>query len=299
MRLTRLGTVTASAALAAVSVTLIGCAPPAADVTAADTAEPETVLASDVTSQAWQLTAADVEQATAVLGTLPVKGRAPKTGYTRDEFGPAWTDDVDVALGGNKCPTREDILQRDMTDLVLTDDGKNCTVLSGTLLDPYTATTINFVRGKDTSTAVQIDHAVALSNAWQTGAQQLTERQRRNFANDPRNLIAADGPTNAAKGDGDTASWLPPNKSFRCRYVAMQIDVKATYGLWVTQAEKDAMAEVLRTCDVPAPEPAPAPAQVTYGSCADARAVGAAPLYAGQPGYSRNLDRDGDGVACE
>ncbi|MEU4313544.1 excalibur calcium-binding domain-containing protein [Nocardia sp. NPDC024068] len=50
---------------------------------------------------------------------------------------------------------------------------------------------------------------------------------------------------------------------------------------------------------VVAPPPAPAPSGVTYGSCADARAAGAAPLYAGQPGYSRKLDRDGDGVACE
>lgn len=118
--------------------------------------------------------------------------------------------------------------------------------------DPYTGKTINFVRGKDTSSAPQIEHVVALSDAWQKGAQQLTDRERRDFANDPLNLIAVDGPTNMAKGDGDAATWLPPNKPYRCAYVATQTQVKAKYALWVTQAEKDAIARVLSTC-APAP----------------------------------------------
>jgi hypothetical protein len=138
------------------------------------------------------------------------------------------------------------------------------------LADPYTGTTISFVRGSTTSTAVQIDHVVALSDAWQKGAQQLTADQRTAFANDPLNLQATDGPTNIKKGDGDAATWLPPNKGFRCEYVARQISVKATYGLWVTQAEHDAMARILGDCSgqlaptnqqpptAAAPEPAPA-----------------------------------------
>ena len=121
-------------------------------------------------------------------------------------------------------------------------------VLSGILTDPYTATLINFLRGNSTSTAVQIDHVVALSDAWQKGAQQLTEAQRVSFANDPLNLLAVDGPANQQKSDGDAATWLPPNKSYRCDYVARQISVKSSYGLWVTQAEHDAMARVLADC---------------------------------------------------
>nr|WP_236557677.1 DUF1524 domain-containing protein [Arthrobacter sp. 9AX] len=123
-----------------------------------------------------------------------------------------------------------------------------CKVQTGTLADPYTGSNISFVRGNGTSTAVQIDHVVALSDAWQKGAQQLTPEQRTAFANDPLNLQATDGPTNQKKGDADAATWLPPNKGFRCEYVARQISVKATYRLWVTRAEHDAMSNILAGC---------------------------------------------------
>ena len=128
-------------------------------------------------------------------------------------------------------------------------------VASGTLLDPYSGKAIAFVRGQDTSSAVQIDHVVALSDSWQKGAQQWDTAKREAFGNDPLNLLAADGPLNQQKGDGDTATWLPPNKAFRCAYVARQVGVKYTYGLWVTQAEQDAMVGVLSTCPT---EPLPA-----------------------------------------
>ena len=127
-------------------------------------------------------------------------------------------------------------------------------VASGTFADPYTGTTISFVRGNTTSTAVQIDHVVALSDAWQKGAQQLTADERRQLANDPLNLFAADGPANGAKSDSDAATWLPSNKAFRCEYVARQTAVKAEYRLWMTQAEHDAIAAVLASCpDEPVP----------------------------------------------
>lgn len=178
------------------------------------------------------------------LATLPIKGRAPKTGYDRDQFGQAWAD-----VDRNGCDTRNDILKRDLTAVSYT-NSVPCKVQSGTLADPYTAMTITFVRGASTSSAVQIDHVVALSDAWQKGAQQLSREQRTALANDPLNLQATDGPTNQQKGDGDAASWLPPNKSFRCEYVARQIAVKAAYKLWVTQAEHDAMAAILGDCPV-------------------------------------------------
>ena len=184
------------------------------------------------------------------------------------------------------------------------------------------------------------------------GAQQLSPTQRADFANDPRNLQATDGPINQQKGDGDAATWLPPSTAYRCTYVSRQVEVKAVYGLWVTQAEKDAINRVLAGCGAtsatiddgrhqaanaprpptspPLPSPSPQPVappkvttevpadspyqgnlpaetlpptvqapSVSYANCAAVRAAGAAPIYAGQPGYSSKLDRDGDGVACE
>ena len=189
-----------------------------------------------------------VSPALSALATIPVKDRAPKTGYDRALFGSAWTDDVTVALGRNGCDTRNDILQRDLIDISLVSVTRDCTVRTGTLNDVYTGRTIFFQRGADTSSAVQIDHVVALSDAWQKGAQQLDEQSRRNLANDPRNLQAVDGPTNQGKRDSDAASWLPPNQAYRCTYVSRQIEVKVAYRLWVTQEEHDAMARVLSTC---------------------------------------------------
>lgn len=173
-----------------------------------------------------------------VLDTLPTKGRAPKTGYTRTQFGGGW------ALTGT-CDMRNIILNRDLTDVMV---DENCRVTKGMLADPYTGKTIAFVRGAETSDDVQIDHVVALSNAWQTGAQLLTREQRIALANDPLELLAVDGPANQTKSDGDAATWLPPNKAFRCQYVARQIAVKAKYNLWVTSAEKAAMQRVLAAC---------------------------------------------------
>jgi len=185
----------------------------------------------------------DAAHASAMLDSIPVKGRAPKTGYTREAFGPAWSD-----TDHNGCDTRNDILARDLSNETFKPGTNNCVVTTGTLADKYTGTTIDFIRGQDTSTAVQIDHIVPLSDAWQKGAQQLSADQRKELANDPLNLMAADGPTNSAKGDKDAATWLPPNKAFRCEYVSHQVAVKAKYHLWVTQAEHDAIAGALATC---------------------------------------------------
>ncbi|HEY8827344.1 MAG TPA: DUF1524 domain-containing protein [Jatrophihabitantaceae bacterium] len=261
--------------------------------------------------------------ALAALAALRVKGRAPMTGYARSQFGPAWSDDNDEPFGHNGCDTRNDILRRDLHATVIKDNTNGCVALSGRLDDPYAAIAIAFVRGASTSSQVQIDHVVALGDAWQTGAQQWTGRQRQNLANDPMNLLAVDGSANEQKGDSDAASWLPANKSFRCSYVARQVAVKVRYDLWVTQAEGAAIVRVLATCrdqrlpvepgaigavavrgsappsSRPAPVVPPTTAGVYYPNCSAVRAAGKAPLHSGQPGYRAGLDRDGDGVACE
>ncbi|WP_231896011.1 HNH endonuclease family protein [Gordonia terrae] len=201
---------------------------------------------SALPSPGVQTSAPGVGQALADLITLQVKGRAPKTGYARARFGKAWDDAVDVQFGRNGCRTREDILRRDLTGITVHDDG--CRVLAGTLADPYTGTTIPFTRGQETSALVQIDHVVALSDAWQKGAAGWAAGKRIEFANDPRNLQAVSGTVNQRKSDGDAATWLPPNKAYRCTYVGRQIEVKKSYGLWVTPAERDAMRRVLASC---------------------------------------------------
>lgn len=176
--------------------------------------------------------------ALAALDTLEVKGRAPKTGYTREQFGPGWE-----TISG--CDTRNAILRRDLMHVVV---NAQCQVLSGLLSDPYTGKSIDFQRGAGSSQEVQIDHVVALSDAWQKGAQQLSYERRVALANDPLELLAVDGAANQQKGSGDAATWLPANRAFRCQYIARQIAVKKKYELWVTQAEKDAMVRVLNTC---------------------------------------------------
>lgn len=177
------------------------------------------------------------------LEKLAIKGRAPKTNYARSQFGDGWESK-------KGCDTRNRILRRDLKNITYspTIDVVVCIVNSGTLYDLYTNKTISFTRGSTTSSAVQIDHVVALSDAWQKGAQSIPFETRRKFANDPLNLLAVDGPTNMNKSDSDAATWLPPNKPYRCQYVARQVAVKLKYKLWVTEGERDAIARVLSTC---------------------------------------------------
>jgi hypothetical protein len=256
--------------------------------------------------------------ALAVLALLPVKGRAPMTGYDRDEFGQAWLD-----ADRNGCDTRNDILRRDLTGAVVKPGTRGCVQLSGVLADPYLGRSIPFARGAGDD--VDIDHVVALGNAWVTGAARVDIHERAALANDPLNLLAVDLHTNRSKGDGDAATWLPPYRPFRCAYVARQIAVKQKYGLWVTRPERDAMIRVLAACpdqrlprdathaptrvdqriSEPNPSASTAPPRglvggsTSYQNCAAVRAAGAAPIHVGDPGYSRKLDRDGDGVGCE
>jgi hypothetical protein len=263
--------------------------------------------------------------ALAGLAALLVKGRAPMTGYARSQFGQAWSDDNDQPFGHNGCDTRNDILRRDLKTIVVKAGTAGCVALSGRLDDPYTAMVIAFRRGESTSTRVQIDHVVALGDAWRSGAQQLSATQRLGLANDPLNLLAVDGPANLQKSDSDAASWLPANKAFRCTYVARQVAVKRKWRLWVTAAEHATVSAVLATCpDQPLPaEPGalgriavrtsasasskaiPAPvlsatsSGTYYANCSAVRSAGRAPLHRGQVGYRPALDRDGDGVACE
>jgi hypothetical protein len=191
--------------------------------------------------------------ALAALKTIPQKGRAPTTGYSREQFGTAWTD-----TDHNGCDQRNDVLRRDLTAETLKPKTRGCVVLTGNLVDPYTGATIEFRKPK--ASAVQIDHLVALQNAWVTGAFAWSKQKRTALATDPLNLLAVDGPTNSSKGAGDAATWLPPRKPFRCTYVARQVAVKVKYGAWMTPGEHKAVANVLAGCpDQKLPEVKPIP----------------------------------------
>jgi len=198
------------------------------------------VLALLLTTLPLSNTAQAEQDAMVVLNSLEVKGRAAKTGYARSQF-PHWSDP-----DRNGCDARNDTLKRDLTQISFKSGTRDCKVLTGQLLDPFSDKIISFSSAKS---MIDIDHVVALSNAWQTGAAYFDKTKRAAIANDPLNLIAVDAKLNRQKGDADAATWLPPNKAFRCEYVARQIAVKAKYGLWVTQPEKGAIIKLLEMCE--------------------------------------------------
>ena len=256
--------------------------------------------------------------ASEALAALVVQGSAARTGYDRDLF--HWRSDVDR----NGCDTRNDVLRRDLRSALFEEGTRGCVVLSGTLPDPYGGEVLRMVRGG--GDGIDVDHVVALGNAWVSGAARWSEEQRTRFGNDPLNLLAVSASQNRQKGDGDAATWLPASKTFRCAYVARQVAVKTRYALAVKPAERVAIERVLSGCPG---QPLPTPAQVTppptdprapvgqpptpapgpgsgaaawsapYVNCDAARAAGAAPVHRGDPGYASHLDRDGDGTGCD
>jgi len=261
--------------------------------------------------------------ATTALASLPVKGWAPMTGYSRALFGIAWSD-----TDHNGCDQRDDALWRASLQRGVRTNG--CTVTSATVTDVYTNHVVHFVRGGLYSQGLDIDHVVALGNAWATGAQYESTAIRLKIATDPLNLLAVDPSQNRKKSDSNAASWLPPVASYRCSYVARQIAVKKKYGLWVVPPEKAAMQRILSTCplrriplgglpyptaaDLRPPKPSITPTTLAhsttslaggaldprFGTCAAAKAAGYGPYVQGKdPEYAWYRDGDHDGVGCE
>jgi hypothetical protein len=188
-------------------------------------------------------TDADKAEARRLIGELSTKGRGPKTGYDRDEFGYAWMDTADgVPLARNGCDTRNDLIRRDGQDLRFR-SGSDCVVIAMTLHDPYTGTTIEW--RKQRAAEVQIDHVVPLSYSWQMGSSRWPESKREQLANDALNLMPVQGRANSAKGDSGPASWLPPDQRIRCAYAVRFTQVALKYDLAVTTADK---AMMLRQC---------------------------------------------------
>ena len=245
----------AGSVLVVCALGLAGCSTPAGAPSGAATvtgvpAASATATATEPSPPDDEVTPPPSGKAAEMAAQLPVKGRAPKTGYARSQFGQPWFD-----ADRNGCDTRNDILAAQLTDV---QKSGRCKVMEAVLAnDPYSGQRIVFIRG---ASKVDIDHVVALSDAWQKGAAAWPFAKRVAYANDPAVLLAVDSSANRQKGDGDAATWLPANKAYRCWYVARQVMVKHKYGLWVTAAEKEAMLRVLSSCPGQAvPDAGPAP----------------------------------------
>lgn len=181
--------------------------------------------------------------------------KARPGGYDRERYFGGWASN-----GCGSATTRDTILARDLKGAV---KNPKCQVMSGTLSDPYTGRTIQFRRGRNTSSAVQIDHVVALLDAWESGARDWDQAKRVEYANSPDVLLASDGPANMAKGSGLDANgtslyrsqnsgapdiWMPDNKAYRCDYMAKRATIKSKWGLTMTPREKQQTVSVLSQC---------------------------------------------------
>jgi hypothetical protein len=225
------------AALLISAVLLAGCAATGTP-TATPTAAP---------SRAPSVSPGTADEARQLLTTLRVGPRRPSVGYERDAFGPAWAD-----TDGNGCNQRDDVLLRDAVpgSARYAPQGRcDHDVLAGTWVDPYTGRRLTFADLKDPAQAqaLQIDHLVPLAEAWRSGASDWDASRRRSFANELAELLAADGPTNAAKGDDDPAAWRP-RREFQCTYAIGWIATKSRWELAVDRSERRALSEMLGYC---------------------------------------------------
>ncbi len=256
------------------------------------------VVPAPVTAPPAPVRAPVVAAAAADLDRLVVEAEGPRPGYDRGLF-VHWVDD-----DGDGCDTRCEVLADERrTDL------PGLTVGWLSIYDGYST---------DNSSEFDVDHVVALAEAWDSGAWAWDASRRRAFANDlgdPRALIAVTAATNRSKSDRDPAEWQPPNRSAWCEFADAWIATKVRWGLTVDPAERNALANMLAGCPAgapvtpvpaaPAAPPGPSPAPpagdggVYYANCTAARLAGAAPVRVGDPGYRAALDRDGDGVGCE
>ncbi|GGX17602.1 lipoprotein [Streptomyces malachitofuscus] len=179
--------------------------------------------------------------AVALIEKVTTKGRGPRTGYDREEFGYAWMDTADgVPLARNGCDTRNDLLKLHGRDVRFR-SGSDCVVVSMELYDPYTGKDIAWKKAD--AAEVQIDHVVPLSYSWQMGAARWPEDKRERLANDALNLLPVEGRANSAKRDSGPAAWLPPSKAVRCAYAVRFAQVALKYELPVTSADRRMMLE--------------------------------------------------------
>ena len=224
---------------------VVGRVTAGAEATGAPVGDPAVPTAAP-TSTATPAISPARDAATAAISALSGVPSTPMTAappYDRARFGPAWAD-----VDRNGCDTRNDVLRRDLDDVVIKADTNGCKVFSGTLIDPYDGTIVDFVSGPETSVLVQIDHIVALGWAWHEGAASWSDDARTSFANDPINLVATIGATNQSKGALGPEDWLPTTGAARCTYVVMFVEVLVAYDLSINPEDRGAAEAVLQRC---------------------------------------------------
>ncbi|MBT2540652.1 HNH endonuclease [Streptomyces sp. ISL-44] len=193
-----------------------------------------TSLVNAPAAQAAPPTPISASAARSYLATVTPKAEGSSSGYSRDLF-PHWS-----TVSGS-CNTRETVLKRDGVNVV---QDSACAAVSGTWYSEYDGATWTAAADLD------IDHVVALSEAWRSGASSWTTAKRQQFANDVTRpqLIAVTDNVNQAKGDLDPAEWMPSRTSYRCTYARMWVHVKQYWGLSIDSAEKTALVNVLNGC---------------------------------------------------
>jgi hypothetical protein len=198
------------------------------------------VVVAVLTAGCGQSLPTSVGSSSAGTGTagLVVAAESHAGSYARKEFGQRWKD-----IDRNGCGQRDDVLARDLRD---TRRQGRCVVVAGTLTDPYTGVRVSFVKAR--AEQVQIDHVVALAEAWRSGAWAWTLQRREAFANDLAVLQASAGPVNQAKSDHDPGTWRPSDPARACTWARQVVRIKIRWGLSADRQEADALAAILTAC---------------------------------------------------
>jgi DNA uptake protein ComE-like DNA-binding protein len=163
-----------------------------------------------------------------------------RAGYSRDLF-PHWAD-----TNGSGCTARQDILRAQVIGLPQVDPFSRCVIVEGDWYSLFDG--VNF---SGSPSELDVDHVVALSEAWDSGASEWTTAQRRIFANDQLNLLAVTASSNRSKGDRDAGEWLPPATSAWCVTGMIMVSVKVRYQLSIDQREKTGLERLLGKCGQP------------------------------------------------
>ena len=151
-----------------------------------------------------------------------------------------WIDD-----DGDCQNTRHEVLLDESAAPVQFTNSKQCSVLTGLWIAPFTGSRFTTARDLD------VDHMVPLANAHKSGGWAWDDSTKKAYANDlsyTNHLIAVSASANRSKGAKGPEDWRPADRSYWCAYAVDWISIKATWQLTVTNAEWEALIDMLATC---------------------------------------------------